>query len=78
MKRETERRLERLEGGRDGQWWTEAEAWIVDGDTARNLDTGETITAADLESSRAKEGRLLVVHAIVASDGEGRPKEAAP
>jgi hypothetical protein len=49
--------------------WFEAERWIVKDGTATNRDTGETMPAADLEASRSKEGRLLVIRTIVRPEG---------
>jgi hypothetical protein len=70
MKRDMERRLERLEDG-IRMPWSQAERWIVDRGVATNRDTGEVITTEELEG-RDTDGRLRIVRTIV-SARDGRP-----
>ena len=69
MKATIESRRERLERGDDALPWTETKSWIVDDDMATNSDTGESIPTAEVETGRAKEGRLLITRTIVRPEG---------
>ena len=62
--RDFAKRLSRVEA-RSGPALQGSERWITDGDVSSNMETGETIPTAELQSRPLPEGWIRIIRNVV-------------